>query len=57
LDLAYLNSYNLLTLDQWSSQLLVTSIYSQALGLRGLDSQLETISGSAVPSSGIVSET
>jgi len=43
-----------LTLDWWSSQSLVTSIHSQALGLRGLISQLETEGGDAIPSSGTV---
>jgi len=56
LDLAHLNFYNFSTLDWWSAQLLVTFIYSWALGLRGLDSQLGTIGKSTVPSSGIVSE-
>jgi len=42
------------TLGQWSSRSLATSIHSQALGLRGLISQLETEGGDAVPSSGTV---
>jgi len=45
------------TLDWWSSQLLATSIHSQALGLRGLCSQLGTAGGDTVPSSGIAFET
>ena len=42
------------TLGWWSSRSLATSIHSQALGLRGLISQLGTEGGDAVPSSGTV---
>jgi len=38
----YFYSHHWLTLNRWSSQSLVTSIHSQALGLRGLCSQLGT---------------
>ena len=38
----YFYSHYWLTLNQWSSQSLVTFIHSQALGLRGLCSQLGT---------------
>ena len=42
------------TLGRWSSWSLATSIHSQALGLRGLISQLGTEGGDTVPSSGTV---
>jgi len=42
------------TLSWWPSRSLATSIYSQALGLRGLISQLGTEGGDTVPSSGTV---
>ena len=45
------------TLGWWSLQLLATSIHSQALGLRGLCSQLGTAGGDTVPNPGIVFET
>ena len=44
-------------LDWWSSQSLVTSIYSWAFGLRGLVNQLEIDGGSTVLSLGIDTET
>ena len=50
-------SHHKSTLGRWSSQLLATSIYSRALGLRGLCSQLGTAGGSVVPSLGIATET
>ena len=50
-------SHHKSTLGRWSSRLLATSIYSQALGLRGLVNQLGIDGGSVVPSLGITTET
>ena len=45
------------TLGCWSPRSVTTSIYSRALGLRGLCSQLGTAGGSVIPSLGIATET
>ena len=45
------------TLSRWSPRSVTTSIHSQALGLRGLCSQLGTAGGSVIPSLGIATET
>ena len=57
LDLAQTYSHLFSTLSHWSSRSAATSIHSQALGLRGLCSQLGTAGGDTVPSSGIAFET
>ena len=57
LDLAYSLISFKSTLGHWSPWSVTTSIHSQALGLRGLCSQLGTAGGSVAPSLGVITET